>query len=691
MSDVKLDPADVQAIETELAKVQARITAVEAKPVDEKIRQADLLADVKIYEKAVRYALLHGEFYGAKKPVPKPAAPKAAAPKPAAPAKPQPPRGVGIAMDLLKSANQRLDELEQGKHSWTVQKGAFVRGYTSAVDGSAQPYGLEIPDDVDFSKPAPLYIWLHGRGDNDTDLYFIKGREGRKADSPIKGAIVLHPFGRQCVGFKSAGEVDVLDAVESVRRRYKIDENRIVLAGFSMGGAGTWLLGAHYADRWAVVQPGAGYVDVKRYQNIDPATAPPAEQTLWGLNDVPDYAQNLFNVPVLSYSGENDKQRASARLMAEVYKENGHELPQFIGPKVEHKYLPLPDLIARLNEAVKKGRDPSPKEVHLQTRTLRYNKMFWVEATGLGEHWVDARIDAKVKDDGSIEVTTKNVTSFKLTAPLGAPANEMLPGDAAAKIAIDGQPAHPGTLKREYADTSGAKFDGTLKSATVSRLKGSWIHFVKESGGGWGTYLIEPFDRQQPPKRSGLQGPIDDAFVTPFLFVLPTGKSASPAVQAWVDFESKHQQDRWRQLMRGDARVKKDTEVTPEDVKAYNLVCWGDAASNAVIARMADKLPATWAGGKLAFGGQTYDAATHIPAVIFPNPLNPAKYVVLNSGLTFREAHDGTNSQQNPKLGDWAIIDITTPPSASAPGNVVANGFFDEDWKAKPAVKPASK
>ena len=44
----------------------------------------------------------------------------------------------------------------------------------------SSPYGLEIPEGLDLSKPVPLYVWLHGRGDKDTDLHFIRGREGKR-------------------------------------------------------------------------------------------------------------------------------------------------------------------------------------------------------------------------------------------------------------------------------------------------------------------------------------------------------------------------------------------------------------------------------------------------------------------------------------------------------------------------------
>ena len=63
--------------------------------------------------------------------------------------------------------------------------------------------------------------------------------------------------------------------------------------------------------------------------------------------------------------------------------------------------------------------------------------------------------------------------------------------------------------------------------------------------------------------------------------------------------------------------------------------------------------------------------------------------MVINSGLTFREAHDKTNSLQNPKLPDWAVIDLNQPKTSQAPGGIADAGFFGEAWEWKPA--PAAK
>ncbi len=67
--------------------------------------------------------------------------------------------------------------------------------------------------------------------------------------------------------------------------------------------------------------------------------------------------------------------------------------------------------------------------------------------------------------------------------------------------------------------------------------------------------------------------------------------------------------------------------------------------------------------------------------MIYPNPLNPKKYIVLNSGVTFREADYRNNALQTPKLPDYAVVDTTTPADEQAPGKIADAGFFGEHWE----------
>src|SRR5262249_21174872 len=171
-------------------------------------------------------------------------------------------------------------------------------------------------------------------------------------------------------------------------------------------------------------------------------------------------------------------------------------------------------------------------------------------------------------------------------------------------------------------------------------------------------------------KTHGLQGPIDDAFLDSFIFVTPTGTPAAPAVAPWVASESQRAIAQWHRQFRGNTQVRKDSEITEADIANNNLILWGDPGSNKILARIADKLPKRWPS-----------EAAQALIMIYPNPLNQKRYVVLNSGFTFREADWTSNARQTPKLPDWAIVDTTVPADARWPGKIVSAGFFNEDWR----------
>ena len=126
-------------------------------------------------------------------------------------------------------------------------------------------------------------------------------------------------------------------------------------------------------------------------------------------------------------------------------------------------------------------------------------------------------------------------------------------------------------------------------------------------------------------------------------------------------------------------RASRMTRRSPTPISPrYNLVLWGDPSSNAVLARIADKLPVKWEKDGVRLGRDVYDAGHHVPVLIYPNPLNPKRYVVLNSGFTFREYDYLNNARQVPKLPDFAVVDIDVPVSSRATGGIVTAGFFDE-------------
>jgi hypothetical protein len=190
-------------------------------------------------------------------------------------------------------------------------------------------------------------------------------------------------------------------------------------------------------------------------------------------------------------------------------------------------------------------------------------------------------------------------------------------------------------------------------------------------------------------------GPIDHAFMTPFVFVRPTGQPLNVAVGKWAQSEMEHAIKFWRAVFRGDVQVISDEEAlartkAPRNVNdeshGPSFILWGDISSNKYLAAIADALPMKWDANNLDLGGHKVSAAHHVPILIHPNIRNhnrkaSFRYVVINSGHTFREFALLNNSDQTPKLPDWAIVDITKPADSKWPGLIYDAGFFDENWK----------
>src|SRR5262249_21463698 len=147
--------------------------------------------------------------------------------------------------------------------------------------------------------------------------------------------------GRYCNANRMAGEVDLFEALEAVKKSYAIDENRILVRGFSMGGAAAWHIAAHYAGLWAAAAPGAGFSETLEFLRIKPddvQAMPPWHRALLHLYDSTDHAINFYNIPVVEYHGEIDGQKQAGDAMERAMAEEGLRLKRVEGPKTPHRY-----------------------------------------------------------------------------------------------------------------------------------------------------------------------------------------------------------------------------------------------------------------------------------------------------------------------------------------------------------------
>lgn len=595
----------------------------------------DLLADVEVFARAVRTVLEHNEFYSEKE--------------------------FEHAKKLLDEGRRRAALLAADDPDWTKQHGLVVRGFRSRVDDTVQPYGLVLPKDL--TGPLRLDVWFHGRGERTTEVGFLHQRMTQVGRFSPPNTIVLHPYGRYSNAFKFAGETDVLEAIEATRRHYNIDPNRISVRGFSMGGAACWQFAVHYADRWFAANPGAGFSETPEFLKFfQKETLQPTwyEKKLWQWYDCNGYAQNLLHCPTVAYSGELDIQKQAADIMEAALAEENIDLVHIIGAKTKHTIdeASKVEIERRMAQLAELGRDTHPRKLTFRTYTLKYNRMHWLTVDALQEHWEPTTVDAELTDnEQTLVIRTENVAALSIDFPSGM----LRRGNTPLQVRIDDQELAPKNLASDR----------------------SWQASFHHTGSEWQAGELPGTELR---KRHNLQGPIDDAFMDSFLFIRPQGVqelAEETPVDRWAQAELAHAVTHWRQQFRGDARIKSHDEVTDEDIASSNLVLFGTPKTNSFLQRILADLPMTWDGETLQVGESTFDAKQHVPLMIYPNPLNPNRYVVLNSGFTYREYAYLNNARQVPMLPDWAVVDVRSPVTSQYPGKIVATDFFDEQWRIK--------
>jgi hypothetical protein len=363
---------------------------------------------------------------------------------------------------------------------------------------------------------------------------------------------------------------------------------------------------------------------------------------------VDKYALNAFNVPTVGYVGETDGNKGAYE-MRDAWTQEGFRFTQespyrwttndlralfLIGPQTGHSWHP--ESKAASEAFIRKAlldAEKVPNRVRCVTYTTRFNECHWLAIDGLDEHYVRAEVNAQRTEDlKSYSVTTKNVNRLTLTA-------------SSAAYTIDGQ-----TLKAGL-------------NPTFEKTGGKW---ALSRGRGAGSRKVH-----------GLQGPIDDAFMEPFLAVRGTGEPWNRAVQDYAQRRFDTLKLEFAKWARGDIKAKDDTAVSPNDIANHNLILFGDPGSNRLIAKVMASMPVQWTRGEIVVGAKKFPADSGALVMIYPNPLNPARYVVINSGHTFTidRIAAATESMFFPRLGDYAVVSVE--------GDVLTAGFFDENWNLK--------
>ena len=135
----------------------------------------------------------------------------------------------------------------------------------------------------------PLLLFLHGAGERGTNVQrvAIHGPLSLVKQGLEFPFIIIAP---QCPEDEKWQNDSLLALLEKVTQQYAVDQQRIYLSGLSMGGFGTWNLGAARPDLFAAIAPicgGGQSIDIL-LAGYGKASNPVAKLPVWAFHGAKD-------------------------------------------------------------------------------------------------------------------------------------------------------------------------------------------------------------------------------------------------------------------------------------------------------------------------------------------------------------------------------------------------------------------
>lgn len=236
---------------------------------------------------------------------------------------------------LISSTKFEIEAKAEGDH----YKVTFV----SKIDNSVQYYSVR-PAWPKSSTPAPaLILSVHGASVEATNQ---AGAYGPKTWANIICATNRRPYG---FDWEDWGRMDAMEVLADAKARFKPQEDRIYLTGHSMGGHGTWYIGATYPDQFAAIGPCAGWITFWSYGGAATFPQPTQmEQMLLRMTQISDtlkLADNYKQQGVFILHGDADETVPvqQARDMRKRLAEFHHNFAWFEQPRGGHWYDTTPE------------------------------------------------------------------------------------------------------------------------------------------------------------------------------------------------------------------------------------------------------------------------------------------------------------------------------------------------------------
>lgn len=128
-----------------------------------------------------------------------------------------------------------------------------IQGQVIDVPGYGKMgYTISVPPDLSDDDPRPFILALHPGGGSRGGGFLHQVVEPAMREWR---AIIVAPDSPNRRWSEESAEQSVLFLLDEMFERYTIDPDRVLVTGFSMGGAGTWFMATHHAERFSGAIP----------------------------------------------------------------------------------------------------------------------------------------------------------------------------------------------------------------------------------------------------------------------------------------------------------------------------------------------------------------------------------------------------------------------------------------------------
>ncbi|GAB2801739.1 alpha/beta hydrolase [Rhabdobacter roseus] len=536
-----------------------------------------------------------------------------------------------------------LETIAEGKQ--------YSRTFVSDIDGSVQYYSVAPQQKPDGKAPA-LFLSVHGAE--------VQAINQARAYKPKDWGVLVAPTNRRPRGFnwEDWGRLDALEVLDIAKKQFKPDPARIYLTGHSMGGHGTWYLGATYPDQWAAIAPCAGYPTLASYGSHD--------------GQIPDSARSDMEAVLLRASNPSN-----VLALATNYKAHGIYINHGDADRV------VPVTYAR------------------QMRQLLgtfHTDFSYYEYPG-GSHWYsDESVDwgplfeffswhriPTAAVDSTLDFTTANpgisskmrwVGIHQQTTPLKYSRVQL--DRSAAQRTIRGTTQNVDLLSLDLAGfAAGETVQITLDSLTPisHKIKTANETIYLRKGTSW--QLATAAEATQ--KGGHRYGTLKEPFNNRMVFVY--GTSGTKEENEWAYNKARFDQETWYYRANGAVEVVADKEFTPAKYPNRGVIIYGNASTNSAWNSLLANCPIQVQKGQITAGSTRLSGDDLGTYFVWPRADSPTASVAVVAG-TGLKGMNATNANQY-FSGGSGFADVMIFSLDMLQGGIKGvkmAGFLGNDW-----------